>query len=30
LSDYVYTNSSEISNDEILKLLKRNFWDCVL
>jgi len=30
LSDYVYTNNSEISNDEILKLLKRNFGDCVL
>jgi len=30
LSDYIYTNNSEVSNDEILKLLKRNFWDCVL
>jgi len=30
LSDYVYTNNSEISNDEILNLLERNFWDCVL
>lgn len=30
LSNYVYTNNSEISNDDILKLLKRNFWDCIL
>ena len=25
LSDYIYTNNPEISNDEIWKLLKRNF-----
>lgn len=29
LSNYVYTNNSEVSNDEILKLLKWNFGDCV-